>query len=137
MFGKLLAIFIGIPFIEMMLLIKLGEVMGFTSTLLLIVVTGVLGATAARAQGLRAYMSIQTELNQGRMPGDQMLDALLIFIAGLVLITPGLLTDLFGFALLIPFTRTALKNWMRKKIENAMRNQGPDGGTSGIRVFIE
>ena len=137
MFTKLLLLFIGIPFLEMMILIKLGEVMGFASTLLLIIGTGVLGAAAAKAQGMRAWLSLQAELNQGRMPGDQMLDALLIFTAGLLLITPGLLTDLFGFFLLIPLARSWIKDWMRRKIEKAMSGQGPGQGANGIRVFIE
>lgn len=138
MFGKLLAIFIGIPFIEMLILIKLGELMGFAWTVMLVIVTGILGAAAARAQGLRAWLAIQTELNQGRMPGEQMFDALLIFVAGLLLITPGLLTDLTGFALLIPWTRTLIKIWMRKKVEDAFRRHpGSSGGAGGIRVFIE
>lgn len=138
MFGKLLAIFIGIPFIEMLILIKLGEVMGFGWTVMLVIVTGILGAAAARVQGLKAWIAIQNELNQGRMPGEQMLDALLIFVAGLLLITPGLLTDLTGFSLLIPVTRGLIKNWMRGKIEAAFRRPpGASGNTSGIRVFIE
>jgi len=111
--------------------------MGFASTLLLIIGTGVLGAAAAKAQGMRAWLSLQAELNQGRMPGDQMLDALLIFTAGLLLITPGLLTDLFGFFLLIPLARSWIKDWMRRKIEKAMSGQGPGQGANGIRVFIE
>lgn len=137
MFGKLLAIFIGIPFIEMLILIKLGEVMGFGATVMLIIVTGFLGAAAARAQGMRAWLSIQSELAANRMPGEQMLDALLIFVAGLVLITPGLLTDLLGFTLLIPVTRSWIKRWMRRKIEDAMRRPHGTSGSNGVRIFIE
>ena len=128
MFGNLLFIFIGIPLAEMMILIKLGEVMGFWPTLGLVIVTGFIGALAARLQGFYAYTSIQNELRAGRMPAEQMIDALLIFVAGILLITPGLLTDLTGFSLLVPFIRFHFKQWLRKKFDKWMRGQGPQGG---------
>jgi len=127
MFAKLLLIFIGIPFIEMMILIKLGEIFGFWTTLWIVILTGILGATLARLEGMRAWINLQNALNQGEMPGEHMIDALLILVAGIVLITPGLLTDLAGFLILIPWTRTLFKRWLRKKFDE-MRRRAEEGG---------
>ena len=136
MFGKLLLIFIGIPFLEMMLLIKLGEAMGFWTTIWLVIVTGFVGALAARVQGMRAWLNLQAELNAGRPPGEQMIDALLIFVAGLVLITPGLLTDIAGFLLLIPLTRKLFKQWLRRKFDDMIRNSRDGGGGGNAQFFV-
>ena len=115
MFLKLAFFFIAIPFLEVAILIQLGSEIGVGETLLLIIVTGLLGAALARWQGLKVWRQIQGQLNQGRMPAEAMIDGLLIFAAGLVLLTPGLVTDLMGFLLLIPLTRRGFKKWLRKK----------------------
>ncbi len=133
MFGKLLLIFIGIPFIEMMILIKLGEAFGFWATLWLVLITGVLGATLARLEGLRAWINLQRALQAGEMPGEHMMDAILILIAGVVLITPGLLTDVAGFLILIPWTRKHFKRWLRKKFDDMIRRSQGGGGYTEIR----
>ena len=117
MLAKLILLFVGIPFIEMMLLIKLGEVFGFWNTILLVVGTGVLGAYLAKAQGFLIWLQIQQELQTGRMPAEKLIDGFLILIGGIVLLTPGLLTDIFGFALLVPFSRNIFKKWIRSKLE--------------------
>lgn len=117
MFPRLLALFIGLPLIEMIILIKLGEVIGFWPTLGLVVVTGVVGASLARVQGFLVYRRIQTELQMGRMPAAEMLDGLLVLIGGIVLLTPGLLTDIFGLLLMVPVVRRALRDVLRKRFE--------------------
>jgi len=127
MFGKLLAAFILIPFLEMMILIKLGEMFGFFSALALIVVTGFAGALAARIQGVKTWAVIQSELQAGRLPAEEMIDGLLIFVAGILLITPGLLTDMTGLLMLIPPTRYLLKRWLRTKFDEMLRRPGGDG----------
>ncbi|MEK0338309.1 MAG: FxsA family protein [Nitrosopumilus sp.] len=117
MLAKLILLFVGIPFIEIMILIKLGEVFGFWNTILLVVGTGVLGAYLAKAQGFWIWLQIQQELQKGRMPAEKLIDGFLILIGGIVLLTPGLLTDIFGFALLVPFSRNMFKKWIRSKLE--------------------
>lgn len=126
MFGKLLFLFILVPFIEVSLLIKLGSLIGFWPTLLIQVVTGILGAALARLQGLLVWGKIQAELQVGRIPAEDMLDGVLIFASGIVLMTPGLLTDLVGFALLLPITRNIFKRWLRKQFD-ARINPGGSG----------
>ncbi len=126
MFGKLLFLFILVPFIEISLLIKLGSVIGFWPTLLIQVVTGILGASLARLQGLLVWGKIQAELQVGRVPAEDMLNGVLIFAAGIVLMTPGLLTDLVGFALLLPPTRNIFKRWLRRQFDSRI-NRGNGG----------
>lgn len=115
MLPRLLLLFIGVPLLEMAILIKLGEMIGFWPTIGLVVVTGIIGAFLARMQGLLTLTRIQRELAEGRVPASEMLDGLLILIGGAVLLTPGLLTDLFGFSLLLPVVRRWLKSWIRRK----------------------
>ena len=131
MLTKLVLLFVGLPLLEIMILVKLGEEIGFWPTLFVVVATGALGATLARAQGLSIWIQIQQELQMGRIPGVKLVDGLLILVGGIVLLTPGLLTDLFGFVLLIPFTRHMFKQWLRQKFEQMTKM-----GETNITYFI-
>ncbi|MFQ5779803.1 MAG: FxsA family protein [Nitrospiria bacterium] len=121
MFAKLLFLFIAVPFIEIAILIKLGTLIGFWPTIFLQIGTGILGASLAKLQGLLVWGKISLELQSGRIPTGEMINGLLIFAAGIVLMTPGLLTDLAGFALLVPTTRNAFKQWLRKEFKKRIR----------------
>ena len=118
----LVALFIGLPILELALLIKLHGMVGFMPTVLLVLVTGIAGATLVRRQGLAILFKIQQELGIGNLPAPQMMDGVMILIAGALLVTPGLITDITGFALLIPFVRERIRFWLRKKLEEKMRN---------------
>ena len=115
----LLLLFICIPLIELALLLYLASVTSIWATLALVVVTGVIGASLARHQGWQTYARIQQELAARRMPTESLLDAAMIFVAGALLLTPGLLTDLFGFSLLVPgcrrFYRHSASRWIRSR----------------------
>ena len=113
---KLFLAFTLIPLVEIYLLIKLGQNFGAITSILLVIFTGILGAYLARMEGLRTLFRIQETMREGRMPGEELLDALLIAIAGLVLITPGFITDVVGFFLLFPFTRMLVKNWLKERM---------------------
>ena len=115
MLAKLIMLFAGVPFIEMLILIKLGEVIGFWPTMWLVIITGILGASLARHQGLRVFQEIQRELAEGHVPAAQMIDGLLVLIGGIVLLTPGLITDLIGFSLLIPMVRGWIRTLLQKR----------------------
>lgn len=117
MFLRLLALFILIPIIELAILIKVGSMIGFWPTMSVVVITGIVGAALARYQGFMILEKIRSEVNFGRVPAEKLLDGLLVLIGGIVLLTPGFLTDLFGFLLLIPFTRVGIKSLLRKKLE--------------------
>ncbi len=125
MLTKLLFLFIAIPIIEITLLIKMGDEIGFWSTIFIQIATGIIGASLARLQGMIVWNKIAMEMQAGRIPTHDMINGLLIFAAGIVLMTPGLLTDLAGFALLIPFTRNIFKGWLKRQFEN---RRGPGDG---------
>jgi len=115
---KLFLAFTIIPFLEIYLLIEIGSYIGAINTLMIVVLTGFLGALLARYQGLKTMLKVRENLARGEMPAEHLLDALLIFLAGIVLLTPGFLTDLAGFTILIPTTRFHFKRWLRKKFDN-------------------
>ena len=123
---KLFLAFTIIPIIEIYLLIEIGSIFGALTAVILVILTGFLGAFLARMQGLQTFFRIQESLREGRMPSGDLLDALLIVIAGLVLLTPGFLTDSVGFLLLIPATRNSIKYWLRRQIELRYVSNNPE-----------
>jgi len=114
MFFYLLILFIVVPMVELTLLIRIGRAISIGPTLALVVLTGLVGAAVARHQGIRTLGRIQAELAAGRIPTGQMVDGLLILLAGLLLILPGVLTDAAGFALLIPPVRRLIRRRHRR-----------------------
>ena len=123
---KLFLAFTIIPIIEIYLLIEIGSMFGALTAITLVILTGFLGAFLARMQGLQTLYRIQESLRKGRMPSGELLDALLIVIAGLLLLTPGFLTDSAGFLLLIPATRNSIKYWLRRQIELRYMSNRPE-----------
>ena len=123
---KLFLAFTIIPIFEIYLLIKIGTVFGAVTSIALVIFTGFLGAYLARIQGLQTLFRIQESLREGRMPSGELLDALLICVAGLVLLTPGFLTDTVGFILLIPSSRNSIKSWLRHHIESRYNPTRPE-----------
>ncbi|MCL6476884.1 MAG: FxsA family protein [Peptococcaceae bacterium] len=107
---KLLAIFIIIPFIELYIIIQIGSKIGFWPTLALILVPGLLGAAMARSQGIAVFSAVKREIARGRLPGTKILDGILIFCGGLLLITPGVLTDILGLSVFFPGMRKIYRN---------------------------
>ncbi|MEJ2199497.1 MAG: membrane protein FxsA [Desulfuromonadaceae bacterium] len=113
MFIRLLLFFTIIPVTELIVLLKVGALIGTLPTLLLIILTGIAGAYLARTQGLTLLYRIHAELNQGHLPTEELLDGAMILVGGILLLTPGFCTDLFGFTLLVPTTRALLKDFIR------------------------
>ncbi len=105
----LFILFIGLPWLELWLLLRIGAMIGAGATIGMIILTGVIGASLTRVEGARALGKIRGATARGEVPGAAIVDAMLIFAAGLVLITPGFLTDVAGFLLLIPPTRAAVR----------------------------
>ncbi len=135
--ARLLLLFVLVPLAEMVLLIEIGRRIGTLPTLGLIFLTGVIGASLARHQGLAVIRRVQEETAAGRVPAGPLIDGVLILIAGAVLITPGVLTDIFGFLCLVPAVRSAFKRYLRDRFEGAvargevtvsMSADGPSGG---------
>jgi len=124
MFAKLVFLFIAVPLVELALLIEIGKHVGVMATVALVVVTGAAGAALARQQGLATLRRAQEAMQVGQLPGEELMDGMMILIAGAFLITPGLLTDALGFALLIPGFRKILKRWLKAHFEKRLVEPG-------------
>lgn len=117
MFIKLIFLFTLIPVLELYVLLEAGAQIGVGATIGLIFLTGIAGAFLARSQGFQLINRMQKDLNAGRVPTGEMLDGAMILAGGLLLLTPGFCTDLFGFTLLTPATRSIFKGWARHWLE--------------------
>jgi UPF0716 protein FxsA len=117
LFPALSALFIGLPLLDSLLLIVFGGYLGFWQTVALVLISGFLGAGLAKSQGFRVWRSIQRDLAEGRVPAQGLMDAVIILVAGGLLMAPGFITDILGLALLIPQVRVPIKNFLRRRIE--------------------
>ncbi|UTF49857.1 membrane protein FxsA [Desulfomicrobium sp. ZS1] len=122
MFGKLFLLFVLVPVAEIYLLVTVGGAIGALPTVALVILTALAGAHLARMQGMSTMLRIRENLDQGFMPAEELLDGVLIFLAGVVLLTPGFLTDLCGLLILLPATRNIFKRWLRKKFDEWRQN---------------
>ncbi len=113
---RLVVLFLVIPLVEFTLLIQIGEIVGLLPTIVLVVVTGLVGGILARQQGLSTWKRFNSRLADGKLPGKELADGVIILVAGALLITPGLLTDLLGLCGLIPFTRRPLQQIMMRRL---------------------
>jgi UPF0716 protein FxsA len=120
MLGRLILLIIIGGMAELYILIKIGSHIGGFNTILLVVMTAVLGALLARLQGLRTLRQIQLSLSQGQIPAEELIDGVLILFGGILLVIPGVLTDLFALVLLLPVTRTYFKRWLRRRFDRMM-----------------
>jgi len=116
----LLALFILVPLAEVYLLFALSHVLGFLPTVAIVLVTGVLGAGLAKREGLRVLGRWRSALAEGRMPEEGVLDGLLVLVGGILLITPGVLTDVTGLLLLFPPSRRVAARWLERRAERGI-----------------
>ncbi len=116
-FARLALLFVVVPIVELVILIQLGRAVGLGPTVALVILTGVGGAMLARAEGLRVLLRFQRELAEGRLPGQSLLDGVCILVGGAFLLTPGILTDVAGFVLLLPPTRRVVQRIVRRRLE--------------------
>ena len=131
MFLRLFLLFTIVPVVELYILVKLGTIFGVGLTLLVVIGTGILGAALSKREGLKVWFHIQEEMQNGRFPANELLDGFLIFVAGVLLLTPGLLTDIMGFLMIVPWTRSIFKKWIKEKVREMM-----DAGHTDITYFI-
>lgn len=119
--SRLVLLFVGVPLLELFILVRMGQAVGFWPTMGLVMVTGMAGAALARLEGLRTLWKLQGELAKGRLPGSALFDGLAILVGGALLLTPGILTDLVGFSFLLPPTRKLLLGRIRKSMEGMLK----------------
>ncbi|MEQ1635598.1 MAG: FxsA family protein [Methylococcales bacterium] len=115
----ILGIFVAVPFIEMYLLIQVGGIIGVFPTIVLVMLTAVIGASLLRQQGFATWQRLQSNLAQGVMPAYELIEGLLLLLGGVLLITPGFFTDALGFACMIPAVR---QKFARYILENHLFN---------------
>lgn len=102
-----------LPFVEVAVLVLVGKAVGFWSTLALIVLVALVGAWLARRETGRTYRALQKALDSGRMPADEVTDAILVMMGGFLLILPGFVSDVLGLVLVLPFTRPLARRLMQ------------------------
>jgi len=130
MVGRLLLLFVLVPLLELVLLVKIGNALAarwngdaaLMAMIGLVVITGALGTFLAKREGLAILRELQQRLASGRVPGQQLLDGAIVLVCGALLITPGVITDVVGFLGLFPPTRAALRRFVVQKLKAGMQS---------------
>jgi UPF0716 protein FxsA len=123
-----LIMFVAMPIIEIAVLLRIGSALGWFPTLAIVILTAILGTTMLRQQGLATLNIAKQRMSSGEMPAQQLLEGVILMIGGVLLLTPGFVTDAFGFACLIPFSR----RWLAARI--AARSVAGFAGMGGINM---
>ncbi|WP_022836562.1 FxsA family protein [Salisaeta longa] len=130
MLARLLFLFLTVPAVELALLLQIGQRIGFWPTVGIIVVTGVVGSYLAKREGLAAWKRLNDKLGRGGLPGRELMDGVIILMAGALLLTPGVLTDVVGLLGLLPPSRALIRRYVLKRIERKMQHST---GTASIQ----
>lgn len=112
----LFILFVVLPIAEIMLLINVSASIGGWNTFLIVIITAAFGAYFVRQQGFSLIQQIQTKLSTGNTPSTEMAEAMLLLVAGVLLITPGFITDVLGFLFTLPFSRAPIANFIMSKV---------------------
>lgn len=138
-FGWLFLAFTLTTTVELLLLLTVGKAIGTLATVTIILLTGFLGAALAGREGRRAWRRVVDSLRRGELPGDPIVQALLVLVGGVLLLTPGFLTDTVGFACLIPTTRRWLAALVQRVLARRIEGgavffaRGPEAGPAASR----
>lgn len=116
MLPVLVALFIGVPFAEIYVLLQVGHAIGVVNTLGLLIVISVVGAWLAKREGLGVLRRMQRSIDSGRVPGTELVDGFLILLAGALMLTPGFLTDILAILLLLPPVRAVVRRELRRRV---------------------
>ncbi|MEB5620482.1 membrane protein FxsA [Vibrio cholerae] len=116
MFPILLFLFIAVPVIEIALFIQVGGVLGVWPTIALVLLTAIVGASLVRSQGLQTLLTVQQRLAQGQLPAQQILEGVMLAVAGVLLLTPGFFTDILGMLVLLPAPRAYLAKQLMSRV---------------------
>ncbi len=120
MLGRLVLLFLITPAVELGLLIQVDRLIGFGPTIALIIATGIAGSYLARREGLTTWRRLNKRLGAGELPGKELADGVIILVAGALLITPGVLTDVLGFLGLLPPSRALIRKALMKRLQSKM-----------------
>ncbi len=118
--ARFLSLFILVPLLELALLIRVGQWIGLWPTIGIVFVTGIAGAALVRREGVRVLSDMRSDVAGGKVPARSLMDAGALLVGGAFLLTPGVLTDIAGFALLLPPVRALLLKSLRERMERAL-----------------
>lgn len=113
---RLLVLFVTVPLVELYLLLQLADATSVAATFLLVIITGIIGSWLAKREGLLAWQKFHAALAEGRMPSREIQDGLMIVFSAALLLTPGLLTDIVGFVMLVPVGRNLVRKWVLSRL---------------------
>ena len=131
-FPILLALFICVPIIEIGLFIQVGGFLGLWPTIALVLITAFAGASLVRSQGIQTLMSVQSRLQQGEMPAQQIVEGVMLAVAGVFLLTPGFMTDALGMLVLLPAPRAKIAKELMKRVKINTMSAGGFHAQSGF-----
>ena len=136
--AALFVAFVLVPLIEIYVLIQVGQVIGPWWTILLLVLDSLLGCWLIKREGGRAWQSLRTALQTGRMPARELADGALILVGGTLMLSPGFVTDALGILLILPFTRPVARRLLTRVVAQRLvsrnaRRPGPGSGGSVVR----
>ena len=120
MMTKLVAVLVGVPLIDLGAILLMSHYTNAWITLSTVVICGVLGAYLVRREGIRTWNSLRQEIARGQMPETPLLDAVLVLVSGVLLMTPGPFTDALGLILLLPPVRQAVRLTVRRRVEKML-----------------
>jgi len=127
MFGRLFLLFAILPILEIMLLLNVSDSIGGWNTFAIVLVTAFFGAYFVRREGANTLRDVQLKMSQGQMPGKELSEGLLLLVAGVLLVTPGFITDIVGLLFTIPFTRAPIAAAL---VKSFMKSGNVQGGFS-------
>lgn len=133
MLPLLVLLFIAVPIAELAVIIQVGQEIGILPTLAILIVDSVFGSLLLRSQGRAAWRRFTTTLQSGRPPAREVLDGALVLVGGVLLLTPGFITDILGFSLLLPPTRAVFRRLLSRRLMHRMVVGMTGAGRPGVR----
>lgn len=132
MAGALLLLFLIVPIVELYAIIQVGQAIGVLPTIALLIAVSVLGSWLVKREGLGVWRRAQQQLQRGEMPANELIDGMLILLAGALMLTPGFVTDIVGVLLLLPPTRAVLRSALVRRYRNRLLAGATVGGPTGF-----
>ena len=128
----LVGLFVVVPIVEIYVIVQVGSAIGALPTILLLLIESLIGGWLVKREGKRAWAALRTTVSTGRMPAKELADAALVLVGGTLLLTPGFVTDVFGFFFVLPFTRPLARRLLTTVIaRRAATRFGSSFGSSG------
>lgn len=125
----LFIIFIVVPITEIAVLMEVSDQIGGLTTIALVILTAAVGASLVRSQGVQTLMSAQQKMQQGQQPGQEVIEGILLALAGIMLVTPGFVTDFVGLLLLLPLSRQFFAGKLLERV--ILKNMAQNGSQQG------